>query len=151
MMLLYVELALYMHALEPARSEEDFLRYVRLGEAIESATTDPQEAFVLARIAWFESHFREDVVTCKKLGSVGDRSAWQVVPRGPADAKRLCKSIEGDAKLALERLRESVRACRHLPPPERLAIYTRGRCDSVEGRRLSRNRWVSVPSSKGTP
>lgn len=110
--------------------------------AIESATSDPQEQRQLARIARFESSFREDVIGCRKLGAAGELTAWQILPRGMDERRRLCVTLEQDAKLALERIRESTRACRHLPKEERLAVYTRGSCSSVEGRRLSRVRYA---------
>jgi hypothetical protein len=52
-------------------------------------------------------------------------------------------SLEGDARLALERIRESLAACRHLRPEWQLSIYTRGKCNSREGHKLSEARWVA--------
>jgi len=56
----------------------------------------------------------------------------------------LCVSLAGDARIALERIRESLRACAHMPARDRLAVYARGRCSSAEGQRLSRMRWVAL-------
>lgn len=43
-------------------------------------------------------------------------------------------------RVVLRMARESFRACRALPVEERLALYARGSCDSVEGQKLSRTR-----------
>lgn len=41
-----------------------------------------------------------------------------------------------------EMIRISFRACRDLPATSRLALYARGRCDSKEGQRISRDRFA---------
>lgn len=43
-------------------------------------------------------------------------------------------------EVAFRMLRGSIIQCRALPSDERLAVYARGRCDSAEGQRLSRDR-----------
>lgn len=129
----------------PARSSAELEHRRAIAAAAAAVTDDDQEQALLVGIAKWESGYRTDVARCVVKGAAGELGAWQVLPRSSTERDRLCKSFEGDARLALERIRESVRACRHLPLEERLAIYARGRCDSDEGRRLSRERWTSVP------
>lgn len=116
---------------------------VDLARAILAVTDDPHEMLLLARIAFRESSFRPEVSDCRVKGRQGELGAWQILPRSATEASRLCVSLEGDARLALERIRESVTACRHLRPEWRLSIYTRGKCNSREGHKLSEARWVA--------
>ena len=113
---------------------------LRLMLAVLAVTDNPEEQLILAQIPRFESNYREDVGECKVLGSAGEVTAWQILPRSPTERARLCVSLEGDAQVALERIRESMRACRSLPRRDRLALYARGRCLHDTGRRLSRHR-----------
>lgn len=124
----------------PAWNEAVHLRY-EIAQACAAATPDETERFVCAKIPRYESNYREDVARCRVRGSAGEVTAWQILARSKEERARLCVSLEEDARVAVERIRESRRACRHLPPNEQLAIYTRGRCDSAEGKRLSRVRW----------
>jgi len=124
------------------RDDADIAFRLDLASAIVLATGDEHEQDLLASIARYESNYRVDVAECRKRGAAGEVSAWQIIARSDAERARLCVSLAGDARVALERIRESVRACAHLPAPERLAVYARGRCSSVEGRRLSRVRWA---------
>lgn len=137
-------LVLYMNLLLPPRTEADVRLRMQMAEAIVSVTDDLEEQLALAQIPRYESAYREDVATCKLLGKQGEQGAWQVLARSADERASLCVSLAGDARLALARIRESRSACRHLPTEERLAIYARGRCDSDEGRRLSRIRWPSA-------
>lgn len=105
------------------------------------ATEDRSERYICVQLPSLESRYREDVGRCGVVGKAGDKSAWQIVPRNAAEAARLCVSLVDDARFALERVRESRAACRHLPKQEQLALYTRGDCASEEGRRLSRHRF----------
>lgn len=132
---------LFMLRILPAIPHEDMTLRWGIASACVSATSDQTERYVCAKIARFESQYREDVARCEKKGSAGEVTAWQILPRSPEDRDRLCRSLDEDAVVAIERVRESRRACRHLPTAEQLAIYTRGSCTSVEGRRLSRVRW----------
>ena len=106
-----------------------------------NATEDRTERYVCMKIPRFESNYREDVGRCAIKGAAGEVTAWQILPRGAADAARLCRSLDEDAVVAVERIRESRKACAHLPPSEQLGTYARGRCDSADGKRLSRHRW----------
>lgn len=133
---------LVMLRLLPSRGDEDVVERWRIAEGIVAATDDEHEQNLLASIARWESFYRADVGECRRRGPQGELGAWQILPRSPAELSRLCVSYEGDARMALERIRESVAACSRLPEPERLAVYARGRCDSREGQRLSRTRWV---------
>ena len=125
----------------PSASADALGYRLALARAIVTTTGDAWERRQLRKLARYESAFREDIGRCRVLGAAGDRGPWQVVPRSDAERARLCVSLEGDAELALERVHESVGACRWLPPEERLAVYARGACLSAEGRRLSRERW----------
>lgn len=129
----------------PVRNDADFAFRVELVEAVVSVTEDLQEQLLLVSIARWESSYRRDVAECRRKGPQGELTAWQILARNDAERARLCVSLAGDAKVALERVRESVHACAALPPEDRLALYARGRCSSAEGRRLSRHRWLSVP------
>lgn len=114
---------------------------LELVDACVQATTDRTERYICIKVARYESDFREDVGRCDKRGKAGDRTAWQIVPRSAAEAERLCVTLADDARMHVERVRESRAACRRLPKPEQLALYARGSCDSDEGRTLSRHRW----------
>lgn len=143
-------LALYMHGLLPVQAqtkekwEREWLYRLQLAEAISQATSDPGRQLLLARLARFESSYREDVGRCRLNGKAGDRTAFQIVARNDAERARLCVSLADDARFALERINESLTACRKLPAAERLAVYARGSCASEEGRKLSRHRWPSA-------
>jgi len=140
---------LVMMALLPLRGADDSALRWELSHAIVAATADHLEQDLLASVARFESNFEREVAECRRMGEAGDRTAWQVVPRCEADRRALCRSFDDDAAIALDRMRESIRACHSLPPPERLAVYARGSCSSAEGRRLSRIRWVSWGETRG--
>lgn len=133
---------LFMLRLLAPLGDDDLLFRTELAAAIAAVTDDPQEQRQLAKIARFESSFRRDVAECRKRGTAGEVTAFQVLARSDAERALLCVSLEGDARVALSRIRESVSACRTLPIEERLSVYTRGRCHSVEGRRLSRVRFT---------
>ena len=114
---------------------------VGLVDACVAATEDRTERYICVKVPRFESNYREDVGRCKVIGKANDKSAWQIVPRSAAEDKRLCQSLEEDARFHIERVRESRAACRHLPKEEQLALYARGNCTSEEGKRLSRTRF----------
>lgn len=135
-------LVLLMIRLLPISGVDDFNERWRIAQAVAAVTDDPHEQRLLVSIARWESNYRVDVTDCKKLGPQGEVSAWQILARSADERASLCVSVEGDARLALQRLRESVTACAALPEPERLALYARGRCSSREGQRLSKTRWV---------
>lgn len=126
----------------PARDGDEMLLRWELAGAIVAVTDDAQERRQLARLARYESTLRRDVATCATLGPQREITPWQILLRPGEDREELCASLEAAAALALDRVRESVRACHFLPPAERLAVYARGRCSSVDGRRLSRVRYA---------
>lgn len=127
----------------PVRTREDLEVRTELAEAIVAATPSTWERYELAKIARYESSLRRDVADCIVTGPQGELGAWQILPRSGAERHALCVSYEGDAAIALERIRESIAACRREPEAERLALYARGSCSSPEGKRLSRVRWVA--------
>ena len=114
---------------------------IALVNACVAATEDRTERYICTKVPRFESNYREDVGRCKVIGKANDKSAWQIVPRSGAEDKRLCQTLEEDARFHVERVRESRSACRHLPKEEQLALYARGNCTSEEGKRLSRTRF----------
>lgn len=118
------------------------LRYrLELVKACVEATEDRTERYICAKVARFESFYREDVGRCDVKGAAGELTAWQIIPRNKAERARLCVSLLEDARFHLERVRESRNACRHLPKQEQLVLYARGTCDSDEGKKLSRHRF----------
>lgn len=136
-----VRLLLFTLRLLPAPTDVELAYRVELAEACTAATTNKTERYLCAKIPRFESLYRIDVGRCEVKGAAGELSAWQILPRNVVEKERLCKTLEEDARFAIERIRESRAACRHLPTEEQLALYARGRCDSEEGRKLSRTRW----------
>lgn len=132
----------FMLRLLVQRDDADVVFRQELADAIVAVTADQHEQNLLASIARWESTYRRDVAECRKKGAAGEVTAWQILARGDAERASLCISLEGDARIALARIRESLKACAALPAAEQLAAYARGRCSSVEGRRLSRVRWV---------
>lgn len=135
-------LTFYASDLLPPRSDDELAARYEIAQAAELVAGDGQEERQLVRIARFESGFRRDVITCELLGREGEVTAWQILVRRGEDASWMCSDVVAGAIVALERLRESVAACRHLPPSERLALYARGSCSSAQGRRLSRVRYA---------
>lgn len=127
----------------PARTDAEVVVRVELATAIVDATDSWWERVQLAKIARYESNLRRDVADCVRRGPQGEVSAWQILPRSGAERQALCVSYEADAAIALERIHESLRACSREPEADRLALYARGSCSSVEGKRLSRTRWVA--------
>ena len=141
-------LLVYSIRLLPIDGEPGSPRYDRalsyrleLVNACAGATEDRTERYICVKVARFESDYREDAGRCEVRGKAGDRTAWQIVPRSPGEAGRLCQSLAEDARMHLERVRESRAACRHLPKAEQLALYARGNCTSEEGKKLSRHRF----------
>lgn len=131
----------------PIRDEADFVFRVKLADAIVSVTDNEHEQNVLASIVRYESNYVERLSApncqCKKHECDGGRAkgSWQIIPYTRQEKGMLCISLEDDARIALGRIRESERACSMLPEQERLSVYTRGSCQNLEGRRLSRIRW----------
>lgn len=125
-------------AWSPLSGVRDLDRRVAVSVAIVETTDDEHEQALLARIAWLESRMTPSA-GCKKGRG---RGAWQVEPRTRRGWLDSCGPLEAQVALALERVRESLAACAHLEPRDRLAVYARGRCDDMRGRYLSRARWV---------
>lgn len=131
----------FSERLQPIRSDDDRAMRAELAWSILSSGADEQEARQLMKLAQNESGFARDVATCKRRGKDGEVGPWQELPSWGTVAV-VCASLEGAARVALLRVRQSIAACRHLPPEDRLAGYTRGRCDSPIGRYLSRVRYT---------
>lgn len=115
---------LLMLGLSPARSDADIAHRLELAAAIDAATDDAHLQDVLARIARHESGFRPEVADCRVRGDHGrSLGAFQVQPRTPAERKALCGPLEGQARIALARVEESLAWCGNLNG------FTSGRCD----------------------
>lgn len=133
-----IGLALVLATLEvaPLRDAADLEHRLAVAEAIAAVTDDPRERAILLVTAAEESAWRRDVADCRVRGDNGRaRGAWQIHPRSSAEARAAC-TLDGGAALALERVRESLRACG--PGPAGLAAYCSGRCD--RGVRISARR-----------
>lgn len=115
---------------------------VSIASAISTTDASDHEALLLARIALFESNYVERVVMCRRGTTKSGRGAFGVIARGPSEYAAACGFTVAAAELGLDRVRESLKACRHLPPRDRLAVFASGRCSSKKGRALSRVRWV---------
>lgn len=135
-----------MLKLTPARGEADVRARWALAEAISTATQDTEEQSLLVAVALRESSFRPAVLGDFHSGKATSFCAFQLhLPGGARTAEGWTgEDVSNDVgkctTAALRRLRESRRACGGYPKEDRLAIYARGRCDSEEGRKLSRDR-----------
>ena len=123
------------------KGDAEMMYRLELVTACAEATDNRTERYICAKIARFESSYREDVGRCEVKGKEGEVTAWQIIPRNAAEKARLCVSLVEDARVMIERVRESRAACHHLPKSEQLALYTRGSCSSPDGRKLSTHRF----------
>jgi len=129
-------------------TNEDIQYRNDLANAIVSVTNNEHEQQLLMSTVRYESSFfvrlGSPQCECRRNECDGGRARgpWQIIPRSKIEKESLCVSLEQDAKLALSRVRESLRACWRSPPNERLALYLRGNCSNEDGKRLSRIRWV---------
>ena len=93
-------------------------------------------ALLLASIASYEAHFREDVATCA-LGGDKDKAgiprAWGLWQTHRAKAQ-VCASLEDGAKIALGMVVESFKVCRASGVRDRLGLYTDGPSIFVGGK-----------------
>lgn len=127
----------------PSRGDADVRARLDVAVSILATDATAHEARILMRVAALESGFRQDVADCRVTGDGGRAvGPWQHLTRSAAERAEVCSDLGVAARVALVDVRRSVAACRHLPAAERLAVYARGRCSSVEGRRLSRERWA---------
>lgn len=107
-------------------------------EQIVWITDDAIERAILMALAQHESGFSPRVARCEKGTTAGGLGTWQIIPRSPFEREVACS---GDAAyVALQRVQESLDACKALPFVDRLAVYARGSCASERGRELSRYR-----------
>jgi hypothetical protein len=103
-----------------------------IAEQIADKAADLHEAAMLVELAWRESAFTANAVSKDHR----DLCTFQV-----RDAPRsVLTDLEQCTDLAIERLRASVKA----GPDAPLAVYARGRCNSVVGREFSRWRMREV-------
>lgn len=102
--------------------------------AIVAVTTEDWEAETLAKIAWWESGFRKEYVSCTVVNSKA-RGAFQVVPFTRSEVLDACSSnFEIQAKLARDRLRSSRTQCERigLRGSDVISVYTTGKCQRNE-------------------
>jgi hypothetical protein len=125
-----------MLKLAPARGEADVRARWTLAEAISNATQDTEEQSLLVAVALRESSFRPAVLGDFHSGKATSFCAFQLhLPGGSKTAEgwtgpEVSADVGKCTTAALRRLRESRRACGRYPKEDRLAVYTRGRCDS---------------------
>jgi len=139
-------LLLTMLKILPARGEADIRARWALADAIASATHEPDEQNVLVAVALRESNFAPAAKGDFHGGKATSFCAFQLhLPNGSRTAEGwsgedVSTDVTKCTQAALRRVRDSQRACSFLPKEERLAVYARGRCDSDDGKRLSRDR-----------
>lgn len=116
-------------------------RYESIAEDIAAVAPDRGSASLLVAIAVHESGLARDVdlgpcapARVKKGGCDGGHAMTLFQVHGFSSWPTRREA----ALRALKMARSSQKLCAHLPSAERLAVYTRGRCSSAEGRRLSR-------------
>lgn len=99
-------------------------------KAIVTVTADDWEAETLTRIAWWESGFRKEYVTCTVVNGKA-RGAYQVVPFTRSEVLDACSSdFEIQTRLALGRIRSSRQQCERLGfrGSDVISAYTTGKC-----------------------
>ncbi len=128
-----------MNSLAPGRD------HTELGGAIARVVLDGKPLFAgdetrirsaafLIAVAMRESSLKNDAV-----GDNGHSVCAMQIYDGP---RSYLTDADACVRRGVEMIRESFAACRSLPIEERLALYARGKCDSAEGRRLSRDRFA---------
>jgi hypothetical protein len=133
-----------MDQLEPVNSSSPIETRVKIAHAILDVSSTPEDAAILLSLARWESFFRTDVLRCQLRGGGLSLGPWQVQPRTSQEGTSTCSSPTEAAQLALQRVKESLQACKHLPVSERLAVYAAGSCASKQGKSLSRLRWSTA-------
>lgn len=128
-------LALFIVSLSPPSNLEQLAFRVEVAEAIARVTPDDHEQRLLASIARWESAYRPEIAKCSITGDGGlAKSLFQVHPRSGIESRDLCESLEGSARIALSRVRESRLKCGDL------SGYVSGKCGV--GLQAAKNRWV---------
>lgn len=127
-----------VHSYYEKGSETD-ARYVSIAIAVSETALDPNQepvfdgdegrvktALLLASIASLESGYNKSVVNCKVTGDHGlALGPWQT----HSSRKKSCNgNLASAATVALDMSRQSFDACKYLPIPYRLSIYTTGKC-----------------------
>jgi hypothetical protein len=113
----------------------DTVRYEAIAEDIANVAVEApvfpssdgaaRTALLMAAIASFESTYRADIDAFKVKGDHGKSVGLMQVWLRPGEA---CADRLECLRIGRERIRESFTACRALPFPERLGIYTMGKC-----------------------
>ncbi len=137
-------LAFVLAAMARLQPEANAADHARLADAIAVAAEERPEvagdvkrtAALLVATAYAETRF--DHLAIGDSGrSCSAFALW--IGRSIARCRALQEDIYGAARIALERLAESIHVCRAQPPGDRLALYLGGACDT--GLRQSRWRW----------
>ena len=111
-------------------------RYEQFAKDIAQVVLDPQvkpifagedgrvkTGLLLVVLARYESSFRNDVMTCTKLGDNGRAFGTYQSHRSP---DTVCQGNIQAAWIAIEMIRESFQVCHNFPMSYRLAEYTDG-------------------------
>lgn len=111
-------------------------RYHQLAEDIAEVSLDPKVAplfsgedgrvktgLLLVSLAYYESMFISDVMTCKKLGDHGQAFGPYQTHRSPDTT---CQGTVQASLVALDMIRESFQVCHSLKLEDRLSEYTDG-------------------------
>lgn len=135
------DLLLLMIHLGPLRNDADLLFRAELAYEIVTATEDPKEREVLARIGWFESWYVDRVSRCEERGYPGNPSlgTFQITPEDPLERRQACGTLAEQTALALRYVRRSVNTCKKNSGAAKLNLYVSGRCDRGEAK--ARLRW----------
>jgi len=125
---LFAVVLVWMHALAPGRDVD------ALAWAVASVAESREEAALITAIA-----YRESSLDNSAIGDHGRSVCALQILNG---SRSLLLDVGACVRRGTLMLRESRRACASLPPSERMAVFARGKCSSVEGRRLSRDRFA---------
>lgn len=125
------------------RAEVTTARYVDISQSLaqvmlEQPMPDAERVKVgaiMVLIGNEESHWNEASVSCAKGGDNGKAwGPWQTqLPK-----ENVCRGVAPAARLAVEMVKQSFLACKHLPPPGRLSWYTDGGSWNVSPSRRAR-------------
>lgn len=131
--LMFIANTLVGHAL-PGYANPDKSSLDGILNAIVAVTTDDWEAETMTKIAWYESGFRKEYVSCTIVNGKA-RGAFQVVPFTRSEVLDACSSnFEIQAKLAVYRLRSSRTQCERMGfrGSDVIGVYTTGKCQRGE-------------------
>lgn len=121
--------------ISPAQTVPGLVFRAHVADAIAASGATEHEGRLLANIALHEGMLRSDVADCRVRGDNGRaRGLWQIHARTGEEYREAC-TLHGGAKVALARVRESIRVCGDL------TAYCSGKCGV--GVTEARVRWVA--------